>query len=310
MRRTLARLVALGLLVSASVLPTTSASAGLFNSTPAGFYSVPYAETLLWYHQVGPNTWESRNATFADWASQGFPAPRPAIVRYVKAPWLSTIVAVPTLPGMPTALFGNATPITFEGWARAGFPNPEVTTNLPGYILRYTQDAGDPTIWAWVGPEKHALTLAEWIAAGQPKPSGGVVVSPPLSATMYVGWATSPELFAVDGGSVYHKLTFAEWGRRGYPTPTIIPGGFYKLSWDATIAMFEPAGGIGLLTPTGWATYDYPTPAVVATIPGDEYCYDVDEDAVYYSGATVQDYLTDAEVGMLGVPVDAIPDCE
>lgn len=326
MRRTLARAAALALTAIVTMSTATMASAAALPAAYVGpndgFYSQPYTDTLIWVHSTGsPGAGVSTSyapATFAEWSSQGFPTPRPMAIRYVKAPFLSTILAVPYAPGTNNRieLWSSRTALTGEQWARVGYPWPQVTTNIPGYVLQYRSTTGDPTIWASIDSERHALTLAEWIAAGQPQPivsAGGTGPGPaPAPTVSYQGWPTSPELFAVPSdGSAFHKLTPAEWARAGYPAPLMVPGGYYKLSWDVTIALLGPINGdVELLTPATWAHRDYPTPAVVRTIPGDYYCYDTDAEAVYYDGATVSDYLTDDEVtSFLGVDVDDVEEC-
>jgi len=320
-RRTPAWIAALVLAVAAAVAAPSAATAApvraaTFGPTP-GWYSVPYADTLVWVRPGAPGSGIAITysiATYEEWAANGFPAPQRTAVTYVKAPWLTSIMGVPTLPGSSQPLWGTHTILTPQQWARAGYPGPQVTTNIPGYILQYRQTAGDPTIWASIGSERHALTFAEWTAAGRPQPMVSDFPMPapaPQPTVSYVGWSTSPELFTVwSDGRPYHKLTLAEWARAGYPAPTISAGGYYKLSWDYTIALLTPDGESGLLTAADWAFRDYPTPAVVTTIPGDEYCYDTDEGAVAYDGATVSRYLSDDEVArFLGVRVDDVPDC-
>lgn len=238
----------------------------------------------------------------------GVPRPPAPGLRFVKAPWLSTIVAVPIAPG-----FGSfsdlAGPLTFAQWAQLGYPAPTVTTAIR--TLQYATYGASPTIWAsiWLAPDedRHALTPAEWLAAGQPAPTRRDAMEWPLS---YRVWATSPELFEVTNSTgASRKLTFAEWGALGYPARVVKPGGFLKLPWAPGIAMVDPDGSYQLLTPVDWQLLGFPTPAVVTAIPGDEYCYDVDQDAVYYSGATVNAFLTDDEFRRLGANINDVPDC-
>jgi len=309
MRRTLARLSAAALAAGAALLPLAPPASSLpIPSRPAeGFYSVPYSTTLYWVHWVGSSTyWQA--ATLQDWASRGYPAPQPVPVRYVKAPWSPTIIADPVLPGAPPGGFGNASILTSEQWARAGYPTPEVTTKL-GPFLQYRKYYSAPTIWALIGlgTDRHALTYPEWVAAGQPQPT----LSGYAPDSDVRGWSTSSELFAVaNDGSWTHKLTYAEWAGSGYPSFTRYVGGFYKLSWDDHIAFVDPSGDAHVLTPADWAAYAFPTPAVSSMVPGDDYCYDDDQGAVYYAGATLEGYLTDAEVTTnLGVQVADVPSC-
>ncbi|WP_456843958.1 hypothetical protein [Cellulomonas sp. P5_C6] len=294
MRRTLfARVSALTLLAVAALVPAGAAVAAPIppaNLVPAlGFYSVPYSDQLLWAHAIAYGT-EYRWATYAEWSGQGFPSPMRASAQYVKAPWFSTIVATPVLPANnPRPLPGEAQSITFDQWARAGYPTPTVTTSVP--FMQYTKEANGSTIWAVQGPLRHALTYAEWASAGYPTPT---ITQPSYRV---LGWSTSSELFtAPNDNSAFHKLSFAEYAGMGYPSfGGFLPGGFYKLSWDDNIVLSTPSGPGEVLTFDRWKFYDFPTPVVASTIPGDEYCFDTEVGELYYDGVTVRDYLTDQE---------------
>lgn len=280
-------------LAATAVLPGTSLL--------QGFYSVPYSSTLLWVHSI-PGGVEVKEATFADWRSQGFPAPVPAATRYVRAPSFSTIFAQHQIPGM-TSFWMSPHVLSYEEWARAGFPAPLVSSTEAPYVS-FERYLGAPTIYARQLMERHALTYADWSAAGFPAPrTAGWAPDEQI-----VRYSTGSELFSKSPTGT-HKLSFAEWVAIGQPSPVGSGESFYKLSWDDGIASVTPVAS-RVLDFDDWAALDFPTPKVVNLIPGDEYCYDPDIDAVYYSGATVEGYLTVDEADeFLGVDVDSTDEC-
>lgn len=306
MKKRAVALLAAAVTALGSVTATPAAAA--MPGSELGWYSVPYASTLYWAHRVGPTSTELRPASYAEWQAAGFPAPRPVAADYVRVPWWSTIVAIPQIPGWVfPGRIGESDVVTYDGWARAGFPTPRTVAHLPNSI--YTQAPGSAEIWV-EAPEaaapRHLLTLGEWIAAGSPSP---IVRTPPVDpGTVYVQWSTSPEIFAVVGDSV-RKLSFAAWAAAGYPTPTRLSGGFHRLTWHPTIVQFDTDIAF-TVSYDDWAAEGFPTPAMLPTLPGDQYCHDVERDVVAYDGFTVQTEMSPAEAEQrLGVPLADIPAC-
>ena len=278
-RRLLALVTAAFLLVGTAVAASPASAAYvpiIDNRYQDAFYSVPYAPTLYWSQPLPGGGFLLDVATPAQWASQGFPAPRPAAVRYEKVPWSSTIVAALTIQGWPST--SDTHPLTYAEWASVGFPTPRVTLT-PGGIY-YRSYKNSPIINAFYGGEVHALTPSEWQASGYPRDWQENL----LPGTEIIQWRSSPELFMRVSGTT-HKLTPAEWAYYGYPAPTPWDTGFYKLTWDPTIARLSN-GSVEILTPATWAQQDYPTPLALPVLPGDNYCYDAARDVVQYDGST------------------------
>jgi hypothetical protein len=283
----------------------TGAGAASFGPYPLGFFSVPFSDTLYWARMLNASTVDLQPATFADWQSQGFPAPTPVGAVYEKAPWSDAVVATPQFPGAwSRSSFGRTRPLTFEQWARAGYPAPRVTTNPTGTV--FYAYSNDPTVYAQnpaLGAD-HALTFAEWLAAGAPTP----VNRGPAVGTTYHQWETSPEIFMIVGERV-EKLTYSWWVSLGHPTPVRLPGGFYKLTWDPSIA-YVGDDGEAVLTFGDWTAEGFPTPLSVPSIPGDVYCYDAGSGLVFYDGLTVTGEMDAATAEQrLGVAVAAMEAC-
>ncbi|OZB87685.1 MAG: hypothetical protein B7X41_12160 [Microbacterium sp. 14-71-5] len=201
------------------VLGSQSASAALSLPPPpsaAGFYSVPYSSTLYQFDDVYPWTLPAGvgtvwPASYETWQLYGFPAPRPAPTRYLKAPWSNTIFAVHEFVGA----YGNGLvvhPLTFTEWQRAGYPTPEVTPRVPGAV--YSGYSASPQIDVALPGEQHALTLSEWLASGSPAPKI-VGWKPGAELVQYV--SSAPDIFAVAADWSAHRLSYAEWVAWGFP---------------------------------------------------------------------------------------------
>lgn len=266
-----------------------------------GFYSVPYSSTLWWVRKVAGGT-SLGPATFAEWGSQGYPTPRPVPSLYQRAPWSSTIIGVPQFPGWRFST--ETVALTYEGWGAVGYPSPEVTWRPVGTIFR--KYVNSPVIYAVLRAtmEEHALTYPEWVASGTPSP----MVFGTAPGTTFYQWPTSAEIFMELDGAV-QKLSYPQWASYGYPTPVRQAGGFYKLTWDPSIAYIEDDGG-SVLTWDDWVAEAFPTPVQVPVLPGDTYCYDAALNVVSYLGLTVDTDLDPAvAVQRLGVPLESIPAC-
>jgi len=305
-RRLLALVTAVGTaLLTALVASPVAASTYVPNPDDHptnAFYSVPYAPTLYWSRPTPGGGYLLDVATYDDWKSQGFPAPRPVSVRYERAPWSSTIVAAPAFPGWGTTSETHG--LTYHEWVSVGFPTPRVTWQPAGIYYRSYKNT--PVINAFYGGTVHALTLDEWFASGSPRAYQENLAP----GTEIRQWTTSPELFMVLDGRT-HKLTASEWASYGYPAPTRWGVGFYKLTWDPTIArVWDAQGGAAVLTLADWAAQDYPSPLAQPTLPGDQYCYESARDVVRYDGVSFDGEMSGAvAVARLGVPVETMPVC-
>ena len=301
-RRALAALAAAMLLATVVASPAAAAPRPAAPTGPeVGFFSVPYGPYLYWT-RFANGGYSTGLATFDEWASQGFPTPRRAPVIYEKAPWSNTIIGAALLPGWLPESAAHA--LTFDEWASVGFPAPTVTTRLTG--TSFEGYLNSPRIWAFNRPafEITDLTYPQWVAAGSPTPFRAGLAP----ETTFHQWSTAPEIFMVVDGAT-QRLTFATWESYGYPKPTRLAAGFYKLTWDASIARLEDGSG-SVLTWGDWVAEGFPTPAQVPVLPGDTYCYDAGLNVVSYVGLTVD---TDLEptlaVQRLGVPLESMPAC-
>lgn len=305
MRRRLVALLAAASVGLGTVLGAAPASAALspgpYQPPETGFYSVPYTSTLWWARPSGGGVALSA-ATLEEWASQGYPAPRPVPSLYQRYPWSSTIYGIPQIPGWRFPM--NLTAVTPAGWAAAGYPQPTVTWTVAGTF--YRKWVNSPVISAVLpaANQVHDLTLAEWLASGSPQPSMAGLAP----GTSVYQWSTSPEIFtSLDG--VVEKLTYPQWASYGYPGAVHHSGGFYKLAWNPYIA-YIGSDGEYILTAQDWASEGYPTAQSAATLPGDWYCYDTALDVVSYVGLTFDDDMDPAlAVQRLGVPLAQMETC-
>ncbi|WP_157970425.1 hypothetical protein [Nakamurella deserti] len=202
---------------------------------------------------------------------------------------------------------GTIEALSYEDWQAAGFPAPTLAPNT-----EYGSYPWSPVIYA-VTPFAddaliNALTPDEWARAGWPAPQ----VTAQIPGTIVAKFASSDELFAANVQSPdVHKLTFAEWGQLGYLAPEFLNDqGFYQLAWvDVPGIAYQDLqeGSAVEISFEAWAAYDYPTPAKVNRIYGDQFLLQGNGDIVY-DGPTLADYtLSYAEWQAAGFPTPVAP---
>ncbi|WP_456844933.1 hypothetical protein [Cellulomonas sp. P5_C6] len=216
----------------------------------------------------------------------------------------------------------GVSPVSFDNWLAwgAGRPVP-VTTEFLHYtwapdILAVSHFSATKSLW-------HHVTGAEWAHAGYPAP--GTAGS--LPGTFYVQYASSSDIIAMFGDTdARHHVTFAEWQAAGFPTPVQDPGGYLKLSWDASITSVgdvEHPGRTLPLTYQQWGALGFPTPRVRDTFPGDTWCWmppewmvndqspvpHYPEGGILYDGMTYQGYVRREVWPLIGVDLATATEC-
>ncbi|SFK43113.1 hypothetical protein [Cellulomonas sp. KH9] len=205
-RRLLALATLVLLVAGLGAAPASAARAGF------PFYSRPYTSVLVTDYGLRQPTMQP--VSFETWLAWGAPAPVPAPTEYLKYPWAPQIVARTTFP--------HAEPIwqvlTFDEWARAGYPTPRAAAWLP--TTSYTKFLSSPEIIAEFGGVNHILTFDEWRAAGFPAFVERSVAYAKLS------WdAGIAETYPGNPGAETKlngvRLTYAQWAAAGHPTPMV-----------------------------------------------------------------------------------------
>ncbi|WP_424185017.1 excalibur calcium-binding domain-containing protein [Actinokineospora sp. G85] len=202
---------------------------------------------------------------------------------------------------------GAGRPIGYDEWASAGFPAPLPAPTMyvkyawspVVYAVTFWQD--DESTWLW-----ERLSAAQWQRAGSP----AAVNAGWIKDSYYFKWGTSSELFVMSDG-IIHKLTYAEWERSGFrPADDRHNEGWLKLSWASDIArMSNLATGAGWkATAAEWQQHDFPTPAVVRRITGDQFNqYWPNTSAIVYTGPTMNRAISYNEWVGAGSPTPGRP---
>lgn len=197
--------------------------------------------------------WLPRRGTPAP-PQPGPPQP-PSATAYYKTPHAAAVYAV-------DAGARTVRAISFEEWARAGYPAP---APAPTDFVKYPWS---PTIYAvtfWF-PNQEAwqwdqLGFEQWSLAGFPAPrTAGWIAD-----SYYYKWATADELFVEGRDGVNHKMTYQEWADSGFrPFDARDNEGFGQVAGEATITRYSDLStGVG--RPIGfdeWREEAFPSPRV------------------------------------------------
>ncbi|WP_414172461.1 hypothetical protein [Clavibacter tessellarius] len=143
MNRSIPSLAIAGALVLGSAFVATPAQAAPGDGT---YYSIP-ASSDLFVVDVADGQSRLGVATYDEWRADGFPAPRPAAVDYVKYTWGDTIYQDVTVEDI-----SFSTLVDYPTWRSLGFPSP-----------RTNQLAADSTVRAYTGSD-------EALRVGGPRP--------------------------------------------------------------------------------------------------------------------------------------------
>lgn len=213
---------------------------------------------------------------------------------YVKTRFSDTIYRVDAADWT----YSTRTPITYEEWAAAGHPAPDVIDPTSYESLPWSPVIHALTFWPDnIWPEDHALTYDEWVALGRPSPVRTLDLCE-INHCLAWKFASSDELFLGSYGEPTHKLTLEEWNALGNPAPDVISVGFYKLPWDGRIVAVtpdkigpgttQPPSGLTLGCPAmsyaQWAAEDFPTPQVVASGLNDRFLLFANSTTIVYNG--------------------------
>lgn len=179
---------------------------------------------------------------------------------------------------------------TYEDWSADGFPAPvPAPTSYKAYEW-------SPHVFAEIelGEYGYAeqLSYEQWLAGGAKTPSRNTLIV----GTELVRWDTSPALVVFNPfertDSPLHNLTYGQWQRLGFASPTYLPNeGFQKLSWAPSIAlMTDIAAGVGEpLAFEDWAYYGFQSPQSVTRFPSDRFCSTPGSPDVRYTGPAYPD---------------------
>jgi hypothetical protein len=254
MNRPLTALALVGALLVGGAVAAAPASAA--DESTVTYYSLPFRGDLIRVEALtDQNQTFITTATFAEWQSDGFPAPVAARVTYHAYTWSSDVLA--------DLRFGEddrpeATRLSFAEWQRVGTPRP-VTTSLPesGYAFRFGSSSevfvDTDLLLRDGGPltTTHKLTYAEYVHLGSPTLTEQVADNFPFSGMF-----------------------------------------MRKLSWNPAIVWEIPENASGdALTYDEWAAFAFPTPQVVRSFPGDRYCQAAGSADITYRGYAAPDGL-------------------
>lgn len=214
---------------------------------------------------------------------------------YYAVPYDSTVYRV-KLVGSSLASSGE--PITYDDWARAGFPQPRmsdvtysryewsssIVATLP-FTIGARLDGFRPESNV-AGPNQH-LTYDQWVRASRPQAQA-------------VGWmtgsnvarfASSSELmiYGVEPGHS-HRLTPQEWASTGFqPFFDDRRRGFYRYPWSTDIGYVQDTvTGEGLkMTYEQWVKAGAPTPQTVSRISGERVWKRANSPVIYLNSTIV-----------------------
>ncbi len=150
------------------------------------------------------------------------------------------------------------------------------------------------------------LTLAQWLAAGSPRPQ----VVDWIDGSRVIRYPTNPsELFLVEPGfdASRHHLTPSEWAKTGGRGPSVDGDhALYGYSWNEHILIGRPSGVLEHATAKAWADLGSPTPEKRGTFAGDLFCQNPADGAIFWNnqsaGLLDMLHLTPLQYGMAGNP--------
>jgi hypothetical protein len=255
MNRSIPALAIAGALVLGSALAAGPAQAAPADGT---YYSVPFSGDLYLLEPVDDGA-VIVLAPFEQWRADGFPAPRPASVQYVKYTWDSTIYGDVSIEGVSIS-----DRLDYSSWSRAGRPAPR-TDRLAAdsRIVRYS---GSDELFVQAGtaysddPDFHKLTYAEYAHLGFPGIDFDVE---PLFRKL--SW--NPNIVGpFDQSGEIGVTPFPLWDYFARPTPQIVTSfdgdRFCQAAGSADIRYFGLAAPKGVkLSYAQWREAGSPVPA-------------------------------------------------
>lgn len=252
--RTIRLLAALVVAAAASIVVAPAASA-----LPNGYYSVPYSDVLIQHYHFSDGSTMAIDASYSSWQRDGFPAPRPAPVHYVKYPWSPAIYAVSFFDGNRDDWYWER--LTFQQWQRAGSPAASNAGWIEGSDFYKWASSGEIFVEA---PDRsvHKLTWNEWAASGFYPPttdwSRGFYKYP---------WSGSIGYIFDAGTGAGYPISYQDWAAEDFPTPMTVNHVNGEEVWkfrSSSQLYLDSAivGGWYALTGPQWTALGRPSPLV------------------------------------------------
>ncbi|MFT7766370.1 hypothetical protein [Clavibacter tessellarius] len=254
MNRSIPSLAIAGVLVLGSALVATPAQAAPGDGT---YYSIPASSNLF---QVDVADGQSRLlvATYDEWRADGFPAPRPAAVDYVKYTWGDTIYQDVTVEDI-----SFSTLVDYPTWRSLGFPSPRTDQLAADSTVRAYTGSDELFVWEGLGLSDnfivHKLTFAEYAHLGYPS-----VDDESEPAFRKLSW--NPNIVGpVDQTGRIGVVDFGTWDFFARPTPQIVKSfdgdRFCKAAGSADIRYVGIAAPKGVkLSYAQWREAGFPAP--------------------------------------------------
>jgi hypothetical protein len=253
-KRSIPALALAGALVLGSALAAAPAQAAPGDGT---YYSIPTTAELFVVEAVdGQARWHL--ASFDEWRADGFPAPRPPAVEYLRYTWGDTIYQDVSADGISFTM-----QIDYPTWRSLGFSAPRTDRITADSTVRaYT---GSDELFVWEGLALsdsyvvHKLTFSEYVHLGYPR-----VDDESDPAFRKLAW--NPSIVGpTDQAGGIGAVDFATWDFFGRPTPQVVPSfdgdRFCQARGSAEIRYVGLAAPEGLaLTYRQWVASGSPRP--------------------------------------------------
>jgi hypothetical protein len=188
----------------------------------SGYYSVPYSSTL-YYHYENWGSAYTYEASYSDWARDGFPAPQPVTTDFVHYPWSSAIYAVSYFDGGWVWK-----QLAFEQWQRAGAPRPRNAGYIEGTTYHKWSTSSEILAKAPDG-NVHKLSYGEWQASGFQEPEYRN-----NRGYQQLSWGSDIAYMFNITSNYGYRVDYAEWQAEGFPTPQKVrsfPGDEFCQYW-------------------------------------------------------------------------------
>uniref|UniRef100_UPI0005B918EF hypothetical protein n=1 Tax=Clavibacter michiganensis TaxID=28447 RepID=UPI0005B918EF len=154
-------------------------------------------------------------ATFSEWQADGFPAPSPATVKYLKYTWGPTVYQDATMDGL-----SFTRELDFGTWKALGYPVARTDALTADSSIRTYTGSDELFVWDAVALNDmvviHKLTFAEYAHLGYP-----AVDDESEPAFRKLSW--NPNIVGPIGQSgEIGVVDFATWDFFARPTPQIV----------------------------------------------------------------------------------------
>ena len=255
MNRSIPAIAIAGALVLGSALVATPAQAVPGDGTA---YSLP-ASSNLFVVDVADGQSRLGVATYDEWRADGFPAPRPAAVEYIKYTWGDTIYQDVTVEDI-----SFTTLVDYPTWRSLGYPVPRTDVLAADSTIRAYTGSDELFVWEGLGLGDnfvvHKLTFAEYAHLGYPKVDS-------VSTPDFRKLSWNPNIVGpISQTGEIGVVDFDTWDFFGRPTPQIVKSfdgdRFCKAPGSADIRYVGIAAPDGVkLTFSQWREAGFPAPA-------------------------------------------------